>query len=585
MILQDEIKKIVKGDVDASEERLTKYSHDASLLEVKPAVVVWPKDKEDVKAIVKWVAENKGKEGWKDANLSITARAAGTCMSGGAIGESIILDFTKYMNVIGKVEHVSAFSMTPKFPNAKPVEISGTATVMPGCYYRDFEKATLAQDLILPCFTASKSINAMGGMFGNNSAGERTLMYGKTEDYVLESKIVFADGYEYTVKPLNKKELYAKIAQGDFEGEMYKNIFALINEHKEEIKNAKPQVSKNSAGYYLWNIVNPEYLEGTGDLEIFDLNKLLVGSQGTLGIMVEMKLGLVKPKNATNLVVVFMRDTALLPQLVNKILPHNPQTIETYDDKTFMIVLKYIVSFAKLLGVGNFIRLIFSFGPEVMMTLRHGFPRMIFLIEFTADTQKEANTITKNAIKDLEQIKGIGIHRTKNEFEAKKYWTIRREAFNLIRFHLKKMKSEAFVDDVIVRPEMLPQFFPALYSILEEYKSHMTFAVGGHAGNGNMHIYTLLDPHDPKLTDIVVDVSNRVYDLVIKLKGSITAEHNDGFIRTPFLSKMYGENIIALFQQTKNIFDSQNFLNPGKKVPTQKQGGTMEYIKEHIPHK
>src|SRR5574343_476160 len=159
-------------------------------------------------------------------------------MAGGAIGESIIIDFTRYMNIIEKVENVNPFFMTPKFPNSHKVEISGEATVMPGCYYRDFEKQTLEKNLLLPCYTASKSLNAIGGMVGNNSAGEKTLGYGKTEDYIKELSVVFADGREYTVKPLNKKELYAKIAQNDFEGDIYKNIFALINENKDLVKGA-----------------------------------------------------------------------------------------------------------------------------------------------------------------------------------------------------------------------------------------------------------------------------------------------------------------------------------------------------------
>lgn len=546
--MKDEIKKFFKGDIEDSNESLTKYSHDASIFTVRPELVLFPKDSDDVKALVKWINENKDKY----PNLAITSRSAGTDMSGGSIGESLILDFTRYMNKL--------ISFTDPL----------TITVQPGMYYRDFEKITLEKGSILPCYTASKNINAVGGMFGNNSAGERTLKYGKTEDYIMESRVIFSDGREYIVKPLNKKELYSKIAQGDFEGEIYKSIYQLINSNKDEIKKAKPNVTKNSSGYYLWNVWNEEK-------EIFDLNKVLVGSQGTLGIATEITFRLVTPKPYTKLVVVFLRDIKTLPDLVNKILKYNPQTLESYDDKTFLLVLKYIVSFTKLLGFKNFLRLIFSFGPETIMTIRHGFPKLILLVEFTGDSKEEVNIAMKGALKDLKNVKKIGIHVVKNSFEAKKYWTIRHEAFNLIRYHLKKMKSEPFVDDVIVRPEMLPQFFPALYEILGEYKDKMTFAVGGHAGDGNMHIYTLLSPKDPELKDIVMRVSQKVYALVIKLSGSITAEHNDGIIRSPFLIQMFGEKIYKLFEETKNIFDSKNIFNPGKKV-----GATMDYIKDHI---
>lgn len=558
--MQEEIKKFFKGDVENSDEVLNKYSHDASVLEVRPEIVLFPKDSEDVKNLVKWVNENK----LIYPNLAITPRSAGTCMSGGAIGESIIIDFTRYMNKL--INFSSDFLIT----------------VQPGMYYRDFEKITLEKGLILPCYTASKNINAVGGMYGNNSAGERTLVYGKTENYVVEAKVVFADGNLYTVKPLSKKELENKINQNDFEGNIYKNIYNLILENKEEIIKAKPNVSKNSAGYTLWNIVDFAGVRGEGNY--FDLNKLLVGSQGTLGITTEITFSLVKENTQRKLLVVFLRDLKVLPSLVNDILKYKPETLESYDDKTFLLVLKYIWDFIKLLGLKNLFKLIFSFGPEMLMTLKNGFPKLILLIEFAGDDEKEVSDKARDLYQELKNNKKIGVHLTRDEFEAKKYWTIRHEAFNLIRYHLKKVKSKPFIDDVVVRPDKLPEFFPAIYSILNEYKKDMTFAIGGHVGDGNLHIYTLLDPKNKKLVSIIKEVSEKVYDLVAKLGGSNTAEHNDGMIRTIFLPKMFNPKVISLFTETKEIFDDKYIFNPGKKVLSLKSGslGTQDFIDKHI---
>ena len=314
----------------------------------------------------------------------------------------------------------------------------------------------------------------------------------------------------------------------------------------------------------------------------FDLNKLLVGSQGTLGIATEITFKLVPEPRYTRLLVVFLRDMNILPLLANRILKYNPQSLESYDDKTFLLVLKYIRSFAKLLGLKNFFKLIFSFWPEALMTLRHGFPKLVLLIEFTGDSQMEADREGARALKDLKTMKKIGLRLTKDAWEAKKYWTIRHEAFNLIRFHLTKVKSKPFIDDVIVRPEKLPEFFPALYKILDKYKKRMTFAVGGHSGDGNMHIYTLVDPKDINLKEMIMQVSDQVYDLVVRLGGSITAEHNDGLIRTPYLNKMYSENMLGIFKQIKEIFDPKNIFNPGKKVMAGDGAGNKEYMAKHI---
>src|SRR3989344_263482 len=150
--VKEEIEKFFKGEVEHDEATLYKYSHDASLLEVLPKLVLFPKDSEDVKNLVKWVSLHKEHMPEGVPELSITPRCAGTDMSGGAIGESIILDFTRHMDKLVKFSE----------PNA--------ITVQPGMFYRDFEKITLSKGMILPCYTASKSINALGGMFGNNSA-------------------------------------------------------------------------------------------------------------------------------------------------------------------------------------------------------------------------------------------------------------------------------------------------------------------------------------------------------------------------------------------------------------------------------
>ncbi len=561
--MKDEIKKFWKGDIEDSKESLIKYSRDASLLEVKPELIVFPKNSDDIKSLVKWAHENKNKY----PKLALTPRAAGTCMAGGAIGESIVIDFTKYMNKVERIERVSPFEITPKYPDSHPVSISGVATVEPGVYYRDFEPLTLKEDLLLPCYTASKSLNALGGMVGNNSAGEKTLNYGKTEDYIKELKVVFTDGREYTVKPLNKKELYAKIAQGDFEGDIYKNIYQLINNNKEKIKNAKPNVSKNSAGYYLWNVWDEEK-------EIFDLTKLIVGSQGTLGIVTSITLHLVEVKKSSKLVVVFMKDVSRLGEIVDTILPHHPESLESYDDATMKLAIKFFPDFLKKKGLWGMMKFMWSFWPEVFMMSTFGIPKLILLVEFAGGSEKEIDKQARDLIPDLKKF-NFKTRVTTSPTESEKYWDIRRESFALLRKHVKDKHTAPFIDDIIVKPEYLPEFLPKLNAILNKYP--ITYTIAGHAGNGNFHIIPLMDFSNPDTAHIIIDLSKEVYDLVFKYKGSTTGEHNDGIIRGPFLKQMYGEEIYKLFEETKNIFDAQDILNPGKKV-----GATMEYLKDHI---
>jgi FAD/FMN-containing dehydrogenase len=464
-------------------------------------------------------------------------------------------------------------------------------------HYRDFEKITLEKGLILPCFTASKSLNAMGGMYGNNSAGERTLKYGKTEDYIVEAKVIFGDGNEYVVKSLNEQELRAKISQNDYEGNVYKNIYELIQKNKEEIKEAKPKVSKNSAGYYIWNVMNHSSVknfgafalgvDGTGDRHdsenslqnnsnnnFFDLNKLLVGSQGTLGITTEITFRLVPNFKYSKLVAIFMNDLEPLGRLVDEILVFKPETVETYDDKTMKLAVRFFPDFLKNKGFIKMFKFMWSFMPELGMMITGGFPKLILLVEFAGENDEVVN---QQCIKLKEQLKNFKtkVHITKSEAEAEKYWDIRRESFALLRKHVAGKRTAPFVDDIIVRPEFLPKFIPELNNIFSHYD--LTYTIAGHAGDGNFHIIPLMDFNRIDTAKIITEISDKVYDLVLRYHGSITAEHNDGIIRTPYLEKMYGSHIISIFQQIKNIFDPKNIFNPGKKV-----GGTKEYLANHI---
>ncbi len=539
----ESLKKTFKGDFETSPETLEKYSTDASLFQLYPKLVVFPRDSADVCVLVKWVNA-------QDEKLSITPRSAGTCMSGGAINESIIMDFTRYMNHLGEV------NVQEK-----------TLTTEPGVFYRDFEKATLAKKLMYPAFPASKEICAMGGIVGNNGAGEKTLRYGKAEKYIIATKVVFNDGNEYVVKPLNKAELDAKIAQNDFEGNLYKSLFETIEKNYDAIKNAKPKVSKNSAGYFLWNVWDR-------DTQIFDLNKLLVGSQGTLGIVTEATFRLVDVEPVSNVLAIYMDKIDRVGDLAAKLVTFNPESIESFDDYSLKLAFEFFFDFLGEMGLWEFIKLGIAMIPDGIKILRGGIPKLIVLVEVAGNTDQEVKQKLieiDSAIKDF----GFQTHIARNASEANKYWRIRRESFNLLRKHVHGKRTAPFIDDIIVPPSTLPEFMPKLQKILNDAK--FVYTIAGHVGNGNFHIIPLMDMHIPENRDLILNISDQVYDLVISHGGSITAEHNDGIVRTPYLEKMYGPFIIGLFKFTKSLFDPNTIFNPGKKV-----GDTRDYLRNHI---
>ncbi len=544
MNLPDDIANLIKGDVADDAETLAKYSRDTSIFERRPALVVFPKSADDVVKIVKYVAEART----RGENISIAARAAGTDMTGGPLTDSIALVFTKYMNQVLGVE-------------------SDEASAEAGTYYRDFEKATLAKTgKLLPPYPASREQAAIGGMIANNSGGELTLRFGKMDRFVRELNVVLSDGSRAALRPLSLQELAGKEARQDLEGKIYRDIRALIEKNAEEIASARPSVSKNSSGYALWSV-----WDRTRD--IFDLTKLITGSQGTLALITSAKLGVEKQESHRGMLVVFLSDLNVLPEIVRRVRAFEPESFESYDDNTFKLATRFAGDFLRQMGFIDSVRLGFAFLPEVWMTISGGIPKLVLLAEFAEKSEGEAREKAEQAQIALQDLSV----KTRLAFGImeEKYWKIRRESFALLRKHIHGLHAAPFIDDIVVHPDDYPRFLPELNALLAQYK--IMYTIAGHIGDGNFHIIPLIDLKRPEHHKTILELTPKVYELVARYKGSISGEHNDGIIRTPYLSLMFSPRMIELFSEVKNIFDPLNIFNPGKKV-----GGTLEDIERSM---
>lgn len=542
--LLSKLSKVIEGEVSSDTTTLKEFSHDASLFEVIPQAVAFPKNVKDLQALVNFVSENKKEH----PNLSLTGRSAGTDMGGGSINDSIIVSFTKYFN-------------------QKPTIKDRIATTQPGVYYRDFEKETMREGLLFASYPASRGLCAMGGIVNNNSGGEKSLQYGKTEKFVRSIKVVLRDGNTYEFKKITEGSLEKKMAQKDFEGEIYRKMFKLINDNYDLIMEAKPQVSKNSAGYNLWNIWNKEE-------KTFDLTQLWVGAQGTLGLMTEADIELVPMHMHREMMVLFLHDLKHLGEIINLALPLKPESLESYDDNTLKLALKYFPEFAKQLGAKGFVGSGIAFFPEFLMVMRSGLPKLVLQVDFTGNDPEELRqkiATLKEKLAPLHPQLKVAI-----ESQEEKYWLIRRESFNLLRKKIKNKHTAPFIDDFVIKPEHIAEIMPQVNEIIKKHKDFI-YTVAGHVGDGNFHIIPLVDITKKHIREAIPVISKEVYELVIKYGGSITGEHNDGLVRTPYLKQMYGPKVYGLFEDTKKIFDPENIFNPRKKV-----GVTMDYSMEHL---
>ena len=548
MDIYKELSNIFKGELDTSPAAIEKYSHDASLFELVPQVVGHPKNSKDIQAVVRWINDNKKQH----PELSVTPRSAGTDMSGGAIGESVVLDMTTHMNQLKKISKSSA-------------------TVEPGMYFRDFDAKCLELDALLPSYPASRDLCTVGGMASNNSGGEKSLRYGKTDRYVTKLKVVLADGKEYVVKPLNKPELVKKMSQGDFEGNLYKKTFNLLEKHYDQIQAAAPKVSKDSTGYHLWNVWNRE----TG---IFDLTKLFVGAQGTLGIITEIDYDLVPHEPFSGVLVAFVRDANQLGTLIPEIVDQNPATFESFDDNTLWLSFKFFPSFIKKLGFGLWVKTALQLVPDGLALLR-GIPRIILMVEFTGATQQEVDDKLDHLAQVLRDDHLLYVEKDNTVEKANKFWLMRRESFKLLREKVKDKHTAPFIDDLVIPPHKLPEAWPKLTKIIKKYKLMATIA--GHMGDGNFHIIPLMKIEDPNERLKLQPCMKEVNELVLGYGGSISGEHNDGLVRGPWLERMYGAEVFGHMDAMKRLFDPQNIFNPRKKTDAD-WDFSFSHIRDHF---
>lgn len=571
----EELRNRLEGDVSVDTEDLKKHATDWSLFSITPDCIVYPKHSKDIQSLVEYVNKYNLRN---EEKLSLTARAAGSGMSGGSLNHSIIVDVTRYMNnFIGLEEgDFGTQSHHGKFPYA----LVGKATAQPGLRYIPFEEKTLTHNMIMPTYPASRKLCALGGMVANNGAGEKSLKYGQNKDFVDSLKVILADGNEYTLKPLRFAELEQLMEENHLLASISREIYELLKKNWTLIHKQAPKTSKNSSGYLLWNVISSETIEdfenGNG---FFDLTKLVVGAQGTTGIISEVTYKLVQYEDKEELLVMFVDDIEQLPTIVSVLQKYDLETIELYDDHTFKIGVRFFKEFLKDKGFFKGLRYVSRFIPEFWMAITGGIPKFIVLAE---NVGRSSETVHHESTEELEDIRkelpGMKTFIVKGEKAAQKYWDFRHDSFKLLTDHSKKTRevgsgtrTAPFIDDIAIPPEKLPEYLPELITILDNYKDEFIYTIAGHLGDGNFHIIPLVDMNKEENKVKILEISDKVYNLVVRYGGTITAEHNDGIVRTPYIDQMFGTEMADLFKQVKNIFDPQNIFNPGKKVGMKKE--------------
>jgi FAD/FMN-containing dehydrogenase len=530
------------GEVIASPAARRYFSTDGSIFSLAPALIVYPRGENDVRKAARftWQLAERGRI------IPITARGAGTDQTGASLGSGIMMAFPAHMH------RIMAFD-----------EKSGVVTVEPGTNYGKLQQALQTHGRFLPPFPASMEYSTIGGAVANNAAGEKSIKYGDTRDYVRSLRVVLANGEVIETGRLSKRELSKKLGLSTFEGEIYRALDALLEENNGLLEKLDLDVTKNSAGYALADI---KRRDGS-----FDLTPLIVGSQGTLGLVTEISLDTELYNPQTVLLAGYFDDIQQAQSAVLELrdLPEMPSAIEMVD--------------------GNLLEQVHHISPNLLKdVISKPYPKVVLLVEFDSTSERTQKKLVKKAAKILDRF--AASHQIETDpARQDRLWQIRRSSAAIVGQSDSRQQAVPIIEDGVVPLERFSEYLDGIYKLFA--KSQLQAAVWGHAGNANLHVQPFLDLGEVGDRQKAFRLIDDYYNLVISLGGSTSGEHGDGRLRGPYLPKLYGAEVYGLFQKVKQIFDPYSTLNPGVKVnvtledikPLVRQSYSLEHLSDHLP--
>lgn len=510
--ISQDLKGILSSKVLDDFPAITSYSIDASIYKLEPKAAVLAENESDIIKLVDYCTKT---------GVAITGRSGGTNLTGNAVGDGIILDFSK-LNKVLEVNKSEKWSR-----------------VQPGIALHEYQRELEKSGLMYGPDPSSGDMCKLGGMFGNNSAGPHTLKYGAVKDNILELEVILFNGKKITAKEyfLDSYEFKNLLD----EHEWLRQLVNLIKNNKETILKKRFGVSKNSSGYNLHALA-----EGL-DRNVFDLAKLFIGSEGTLGLITEAKLPLFDKPKSTATMLLYFQDIQEIGEGVKDILNTSPSAVEIMDNNTL-----------NLLGRNKF---------NIPLDAK-----AMLLVEFDQEPINKKIDEVKNLITKYKLCREIDIAFEKESQDN--LWKARKAIYPTLYKYGGGKKPINFCDDVVVGAENLPGLIKYLDDIFKSY--NVPVAIYGHIGDGNAHINPLLNINDPEEFRKMVELSEHIHKEVIhRFNGSICGEHGDGRVRAEFLREMYGEEMYSLFEQVKALLDPKNIFNPDIKL-------TKKKFTEHI---
>ena len=522
--IAERLARELDGDVRFDPMTRELFSTDASSYRIVPIGVVFPKHADDVQRVVDLTARDR---------IALLPRGGGTSLAGQAVGEAIVIDFSKYMNRVLEVN---------------TDDHDAWARIQPGVVLDNFNTFLRPTGFMFGPDVSPSSQATLGGMVGNNSCGSRSIRYGKMVDHVIELQGVLANATPFTFGRLSDTQLETRMRGDDDAAQIIRTVNRLALTHRDEIDRRFPKIQRRVAGYNL---------DELGLRGGFNLAGLLVGSEGTLAVNTEARVRLVRTPAHAMLGVCHFETFADAMHASAPIVGLAPDAIELTDKLLIDLALESPLHRDKLHFVD-------------------GDPEALLIVEFAGDTldsllQKLGELET--LMRDLDY--GDNVVRVTEPARCLDVWTVRKAGLGLFGSVKGGAKPVAFVEDTAVAPEQLPAYTAAFREILDRHGVRAAFY--GHASVGCLHIRPMLDLRRADGVRTYRAIAEEVTDLALRFGGTHSGEHGEGLARSEFNPKVFGETLYAAFREVKAAFDPHGRMNPGKKVDAPPMDENLRY--------
>jgi FAD/FMN-containing dehydrogenase/Fe-S oxidoreductase len=497
-------------------DRMTRllYSTDASIYQMIPVGVAIPRNEDEITAVIEIAGRH---------SVPILPRGGGTSLAGQAVGHALILDFSRYLDHILEI-----------IPEIR------TVRTQPGITLSALNKSLRPYDLMYGPDPASDERATLGGILGNNSTGAHSIVYGMTVDHILTTDVILADGTHTRFEALESEKWKTRRERPGIEGLIYSAIPDIMERYKHQIATRYPKVFRHVAGY------NLNQLAG---VDAPNLAKLIVGSEGTLGVITEMTLNLVPIPKFKRLAMVHFSELTAALDAVPIILKSDPTAVEVLD-KMLLDLTRDRIEYKRLL------------------TFIEGDPAIVLLVEYSGETETELDAAIARLRDKLNQLHHHDpVIIVADPAEQANVWFVRKAGLGILMSIQGDAKPIPFIEDAAVPVEHLTNYVTEIFEFAHGVGVEQV-AMYAHASAGCLHIRPLVNLKEAAGVRQLRQIAEKSVELVTKYGGTTSGEHGEGLARGEFSERLFGQDLVQAFREVKEAFDPEGLMNPGKVIDT-----------------